>query len=64
MRPAIEISNVIFHRLNFWLDRGEGYDRIINQIAAIYPGHAEAMKRAVAAKVRAPEAEAARQAEQ
>lgn len=48
-------------RLDSWLDRGEGYERILNQIAAVYPAHAEALEKAVAeaAKVKAAEAEAA-----
>ncbi len=36
-------------RLDAWMDQGEGYERIIKQIAAAYPGHADALHSAVAA---------------
>lgn len=35
-------------RLNLWLETGEGYDRILLQIAAVYPEHAEALQKALA----------------
>lgn len=45
-------------RLDPWLDRGEGYNRILNQIATVYPAHAEALTKAVAATAKAKAAEA------
>lgn len=47
-------------RLNLWLENGEGYDRILKQISAVYPGHAEALEKALqeTANLRAAEAEA------
>ncbi len=35
-----------FH-LDSWLDRGEGYDRILSEIAAAYPDRAEELERAL-----------------
>lgn len=48
-------------RLNSWLDRGEGYDRILKQIARAYPGHTYGLEKAVAATkaIKTAEAEAA-----
>jgi len=48
-------------RLNSWLDRGEGYDRILKEIARAYPGHADGLEKAVAATkaIKTAEAEAA-----
>ena len=57
-------------RLDAWLDQGEGYSKIISQIAARFPSAAEELYAAIAATkhIRAAEAEAAflaqRQAEQ
>jgi hypothetical protein len=47
--------------LNSWLDRGEGNDRILKQIARAYPGHADGLEIAVAATmaIKTAEAEAA-----
>jgi hypothetical protein len=36
-------------RLEAWLDRGEGYERILKQIAAAFPNQAEELKKAVTA---------------
>ncbi len=48
-------------RLGAWLDQGAGYPRIIKQIAASYPQHAEQLSAALAAtqKIRKDESEAA-----
>ena len=48
-------------RLNLWLETGEGHDRIIGEIAAVYPAYAEKLEKAVAetARLKAAEAEAA-----
>lgn len=44
-------------RLNLWLETGEGYDRILDQIAAVYPGHSEQLQKAVAETSKAKRAE-------
>jgi hypothetical protein len=48
-------------RLEPWLNQGEGYDRILNQIATAYPNHADGLEKAVAATraIKTAEAEAA-----
>jgi hypothetical protein len=48
-------------RLNPWIDKGEGFDRIINQITRFYPLYADEIQKAVTAtaEMKAAEAEAA-----
>lgn len=45
-------------RLDLWLDQGQGYNRILGEIAAAYPGHAEGLEKALAATVKARNEEA------
>ena len=48
-------------RLSSWMDRGEGYDQILKQIAAAYPNHADRLQTALmnTAAVKSAEADAA-----
>jgi hypothetical protein len=45
--------------LDLWLDQGEGHERILKQVAAIYPLHVEELQAAIVetAKVKAAQAE-------
>jgi hypothetical protein len=36
-------------RLNLWLQTGAGHDRILKEISAVYPAHADRLEKAVAA---------------
>jgi hypothetical protein len=48
-------------RLSLWMDRGQGYDRILKQIAVTYPNHADRLQTALmnTAAVKTAEADAA-----
>ena len=50
------------HRLDLWMDHGNGHDKILSQIAGRYPNASEALQSAVQAtrKAKAAEHEAAR----
>lgn len=50
------------HRLDLWMDHGDGHEKILRQIAIAYPDAAQQLKIAVEAtrKVKAEEQEAAR----
>jgi hypothetical protein len=48
-------------RLNLWLETGDGYGRILNQIATVFPAYADGLQQALAATkaIRSAEFEAA-----
>ncbi len=44
-------------RLNLWLENGEGYGRILEEISTVFPAHADGLEKAVAATRAIKEAE-------